>query len=164
MQAERRAGQSLCLARRPAHEEDGYLPHEEATSHSLEGVVSHEAHGVVQPAALVGLQGLQSLDVLQQDPFLQPVGEADLGCHLVIVQRQSNAGPPGTVALRDRDVPHQAQHDVTHGVEVLAAGSLRDVQGEGQLGGVQRALLLSCFVIHSRAQRGFIANARQNNA
>lgn len=147
VQAERRTGQSLGLARWPTDEEDGNLPHEEATPHPLEGVVSNEAHGVVQPAALVGLQRLQPLDLLQQDPFLQSVGEADLGGHLVVVQRQSHAGPPGTVALGDGDVPHQAQHGVTHGVKVLAAGSLRDVQGESQLGGVQRALLLSCSCI-----------------
>lgn len=85
VQAERRAGQSLRLARCPANEEDGNLPHEEATPHSFEGVVSHEAHGVVQPAALVGLQRLQPLDVLQQGPFLQSVGKADLGGHLVVV-------------------------------------------------------------------------------
>lgn len=148
VQAERRTGQSLRLARGSADEEDGHLPHEEAASHPLEGVVSQEAHGVVQPAALVGLQRLQSLDVLQQGPFLQSVGKADLGGHLVVVKRQSHAGPPGTVALGDRDVPHQAQDGVAHGVEVLPAGSLRDVQGEGQLGGVQRALLLTCSFIH----------------
>lgn len=164
VQAKRRTGQSLRLARWPANEEDGDLPHEEATSHSLEGVVSHEAHGVVQPAALVGLQCLQPLDLLQQDPFLQSVGKADLGGHLVVVQRQSHARPPGTVALRDGDVPHQAQHSVAHGVEVLAAGPLRDVQGEGQLGGVQRALLLTCSSIHSCAQRGFIAGTRLHSA
>lgn len=160
VQAERRTGQRLRLSRWPADKEDGHLPHEEATSHSLEGVVSHEAHGVVQPAALVGLQRLQPLDLLQQNPFLQSVGEADLSGHLVVVQCQSDSGPPGTVALRDGDVPHQAQHRVTHGVEVLAAGSLRDVQGEGQLGGVQRTLLLACSFIHVNQEEDFIDHIR----
>lgn len=163
MQAERRAGQSLRLARRPADEEDGHLPHEEAAAHSLEGVVSHEAHGVVQPAALVGLQRLQPLDVLQQGPFLQSVGKADLGGHLVVVQRQSNAGPPRAVALGDRDVPDQAQDSVAHGVEVLAAGSLGDVQGEGQLSGVERALQLTWEFIHAHKEV-FIARTRPRSA
>lgn len=163
VQAERRAGQSLRLARRPANEEDGHLPHEEAAAHSLEGVVSHEAHGVVQPAALVGLQRLQPPDVLQQGPLLQPVGKADLGGHLVVVQRQSNAGPPRAVALGDRDVPDQAQDSVAHGVEVLAAGSLGDVQGEGQLSGVERALQLTWEFIHAHKEV-FIARTRPRSA
>lgn len=143
VQAERRAGQGLRLARHPANEEDGHLPHEEAAAHSLEGVVSHEAHGVVQPAALVGLQRLQPLNVLQQGPFLQSVSKADLGGHLVVVQRQSDAGPPRAVALGDGDVPDQAQDGFAHGAEGLAAGALGDIQGKGQLRGVERAFLLA---------------------
>lgn len=124
-------------------EEDGHLPHEETTAHSLEGVVGHKVHGVVQLALLPGLQRLQSLDVLKQGPFLHCVSEADLSGDFIIVQGQSNASASWTVALRNGDISDKAQDCLTHVVEVLAAVALRDVQGERQLGGVKWAFLLT---------------------
>lgn len=143
VQTKRCISDSLCLTRWPAHKEDGHLPHEETTPHSLEGVVSHKTHGIVQHAALVGLQRLQSFNVLQEGLFLHSICKADLSGHLIIVQCQSNAGPPWAVALRDGDVSDKAQDHVTHGIKALAAISLGNVQSEGQLSGVEWALLLT---------------------
>lgn len=143
MEAKGGVRERLRLPSGSSDEEDGHLPHEETTAHSLEGVVGQEVHGVVQPALLPGLQRLQPLDVLQQGPFLHRVGEADLGGDLVVVQGQSDAGASGAVALGNGDVPDEAQDGVAHVVEVLPAVALGDVQGEGQLGGVERALLLT---------------------
>lgn len=133
----------LCLTGRPADEEDGHLPHEEATAHSLEGVLGHEAHGIPQLALLPRLQYLQSFDVLQQGPFLHCVSEPDLSCHFVVVQGQSNTSSSWAVTLRDGDVSDEAQDRVTHVVEGLAAIALRDIQGKGQLGGEERTFLLT---------------------
>lgn len=124
-------------------EEDGHLPHEETTAHSLEGVVCQKVHGVVQLALLPGLQRLQSLDVLDQGPFLHRISEADLSGDFIVVKGQSNTSASRTVALRNGEVSDETKDCVAHVVEVLAAIALRGVQGKGQLGGVERALLLT---------------------
>lgn len=143
METKSRHGERLWVSHRPADEEDGHLPHQETAAHSLEGVLGHEAHGVAQFALLSGLQGLQALNVLHQGPFLHGVGEPNLSGHFVIVKGQSDASSSWTIALGDGDVSDELQDYVTRVVEVLAAGALRDVQGEGQLGGVERTLLLA---------------------
>lgn len=143
MKAKRRVGQRLQLTSWSSDEEDGHLPHEETTAHSLEGVVGHKVHGAVQPALLPGLQRLQSLDMLHQGPFLHGVSKADLGGDFVVVKGQSDASTSRTVALRNGDVSDEAKDRVAHVVEALAAVALRGVQGKRQLGGVERTFLLT---------------------
>lgn len=143
MEAECSVRERLRLAGRSPDKEDGHLPHEEAAAYALEGVVGHKVHGVVQPALLVVLWHLQPLDVAKQSPLLHRVGEPDLGDDFVVVEGQGDAGSSWTVALRNGDVSDETHDRVTHVVEGGATGVLRDVQGERQLGGVQRALLLT---------------------
>lgn len=104
--------------------EDGHLPHEETTAHSLEGVVGHKVHGIVQFTLLPGLQRLQSLDMLDQGPFLHCVSEPDLSGDFIIIKGQSNTSASRTVALRNGDVSDETKDCVAHVVEVLAAVAL----------------------------------------
>lgn len=143
MEAKRCIGKRLLLTSWSSYKEDGHFPHEETTAHSLEGIVGHKVHGVVQLALLPVLQHLQSLDVLKQGTLLHRISEPDLSGDLVVVKGQSNTSTSWAVALRNGDISDETQDHITHVVEVLAAVALRDVQGECQLGGVERAFLLT---------------------
>lgn len=79
-------GDCLCLTDCPSNEENGHLPHEEAAAHSLKGVVGQKAHGCVQAALLPGLQGLKSLNALQQDAFLHCISEPNLSGYFIVVE------------------------------------------------------------------------------
>lgn len=114
MEANGRVCERLCLASWSADKEDSHLPHEEAAAHSLESVVGQKVHGDFQIARLLGLKGLQALDVLEQGLLPHCVGKADFCGHLVVVQGQSNASSSWAVALSDGDVSEQAHDHVTH--------------------------------------------------
>lgn len=143
MQAKCCISKCLCLTSCSTDKEDGHLPHKETTAHSLKGVLGNKAHGVLQLALLSCLQRLQSLDVLQQSPFLHGISEPDLSGYLIGVHGQSNTSSSGTVALRDGDTSDEPQDCFTHVVEGLAGNALRNIQGKGQLSGVEWALLLT---------------------
>lgn len=80
--------------------------------------------------------------MLHQGTLLHGIGKPDLGDYVRVVEGQSDAGSSWTVALSDGDVFDQACGRVTHGVEGGTVNVLGDVQGKGQLRGVERTLQL----------------------
>lgn len=107
----------LCDSDLAVDEEDGNLAHKEATADSLECVLCNKVHGCLQAPLLTGLLRLEPLDSLNECSLLHGICEADLGVHLIVVERQSDTGSSRTVALRNGDVIDQTQNSVPHVVE-----------------------------------------------